>query len=231
MAIAQTKQSVPRVIGSPRGKHQQRASTHLTPETTDRGQGAATPNNLFPEKARSGVEELPELVASSDTDEDADEAAEVKSVLDWSVFTDEGSANLLREFLKEHADHLPDEEDEGDVQEAQQWLTAGTPGWLFNDRDHMHTKTQWAEWRLGMSTHILKEEDQRSAPTDPALTKLEAQQAGDPDEDIDTSDSDPEGREYVAIWLDDFKMMMMCLFLQKQNSLTPYTLWALSTKE
>ena len=82
-----------------------------------------------------------------------------------------------------------------------------------------------------MSTHILQEEDQESTPTDPVLTKFEAQQTEDPDEDIDTSDSDPEGREYFAIWLDDFKMMMMCLFLQKQNSLTPYTLWALSTKE
>jgi hypothetical protein len=68
-------------------------------------------------------------VASSDTDEDAVEAAEVKSGLDWSVFTDEDSANLLREFRKEHADQLPDEEDEGDVQEEQQWLTVCTSGW------------------------------------------------------------------------------------------------------
>jgi len=28
--------------------------------------------------------------------------------MDWSVFADEDSANLLREFLKEHADQLPE---------------------------------------------------------------------------------------------------------------------------
>jgi hypothetical protein len=43
-------------------------------------------------------------VASSDTDENAVEAVEVQSVLYWSVFIDEDSANLLRKFLKEHAD-------------------------------------------------------------------------------------------------------------------------------
>jgi hypothetical protein len=98
------------------------------------------PNNLFPVKDSS--------------DSDSVEAAEVKSCMDWSVFTDEDSVNLLREFLKEHADQLPDEEDEGDVQEAQRMLTAGTSGRWFNDRDHKHTKTQWAEWRLGMNTRI-----------------------------------------------------------------------------
>ena len=41
---------------------------------------------------------------SPDTDENAVEAVEVQSVLYWSVFIDEDSANLLRKFLKEHAD-------------------------------------------------------------------------------------------------------------------------------
>ena len=52
------------------------------------------PNNLFPVKDSS--------------DSDSVEAAEVKSCMDWSVFTDEDSVNLLREFLKEHADQLPE---------------------------------------------------------------------------------------------------------------------------
>jgi hypothetical protein len=99
-----------------------------------------SPNNLFPVKDSS--------------DSDSVEAAEVKSGVDWSVFTDEDSVNLLREFLKEHADQRPDEEDEGDVQEAQRMLTAGISGRWFNDQDHKHTKTQWTEWRLGMNTRI-----------------------------------------------------------------------------
>ena len=61
--------------------------------------------------------------------------------MDWRAFSDDDSANRLRELCKEHTDQPPDDDDEGDAQDAQEvqpWLTAGTSGWVFNDRD---TKT------------------------------------------------------------------------------------------
>ena len=53
--------------------------------TLDSPSAMRTQNNLFPGKACSDSEDLPELVASSDFDE----AVEDKTRMDWRVFSDE----------------------------------------------------------------------------------------------------------------------------------------------